>query len=36
MLIESGSPNAVNTIGISLTINGETRALQVAPWTTPP
>lgn len=34
MLIESGSPNAVNTIGISLTINGETRALQVAPWTT--
>jgi xanthine dehydrogenase YagT iron-sulfur-binding subunit len=34
MLIESGSPPAANTIGISLTINGETRALQVAPWTT--
>ncbi|MCJ2034086.1 (2Fe-2S)-binding protein [Methylobacterium sp. J-068] len=34
MLIESGSPQAANTIGISLTINGETRALQVAPWTT--
>ena len=34
MLIESGSPDAANTIGISLTINGETRALQVAPWTT--
>ena len=34
MLIESGSPNAANTIGISLTINGEARALQVAPWTT--
>ena len=34
MLIESGSPDAANTISISLTINGETRALQVAPWTT--
>ena len=34
MLIESGSPQAANTIGISLTINGETRSLQVAPWTT--
>jgi len=34
MLIESGSPPAANTIGISLTINGETRALQVARWTT--
>ena len=34
MLIESGSPHAANTIGITLTINGETRSLQVAPWTT--
>ncbi|GBU18989.1 MULTISPECIES: (2Fe-2S)-binding protein [Methylobacterium] len=35
MLIESGSPVAADQrIDISLTINGETRALQVAPWTT--
>ncbi|GJD95320.1 (2Fe-2S)-binding protein [Methylobacterium iners] len=35
MLIESGSPVAADTrIGISLTINGEARQLQVAPWTT--
>ena len=34
MLIDSGSPRAMETIGISLTINGETRNLQVAPWTT--
>jgi xanthine dehydrogenase YagT iron-sulfur-binding subunit len=35
MLIESGSPVAADTrIGISLTINGEARSLQVAPWTT--
>jgi xanthine dehydrogenase YagT iron-sulfur-binding subunit len=34
MLIDSGSPRAMETIGISLTINGETRTLQVAPWTT--
>ena len=34
MLIDSGSPGAVGTIGITLTINGERRALQVAPWTT--
>ncbi|MGU3360421.1 (2Fe-2S)-binding protein [Methylobacterium sp. M6A4_1b] len=34
MLIESGSPSAANTIGITLTINGEARTLQVAPWTT--
>jgi xanthine dehydrogenase YagT iron-sulfur-binding subunit len=35
MLIESGSPVAADTrIGISLTINGELRNLQVAPWTT--
>ena len=34
MLIESGSPRAMETVGISLTINGEVRALQVAPWTT--
>ena len=35
MLIESGSPVAAdNRIGISLTINGERRDLQVAPWTT--
>jgi xanthine dehydrogenase YagT iron-sulfur-binding subunit len=34
MLIESGSTHAANTIGITLTINGESRSLQVAPWTT--
>ena len=34
MLIESGSPTGANTIGITLTINGESRSLQVAPWTT--
>ena len=34
MLIESGSPRAMETVGISLTINGEVRTLQVAPWTT--
>ena len=35
MLIESGSPVAADTrIGISLTINGQRRDLQVAPWTT--
>ncbi|GJE58351.1 (2Fe-2S)-binding protein [Methylobacterium trifolii] len=35
MLIESGSPVAADTrIGISLTINGQLRDLQVAPWTT--
>ena len=35
MLIESGSPVAAdNRIGISLTINGQRRELQVAPWTT--
>jgi len=34
MLIDSGSPGAPATIGISLTINGEVRDLQVAPWTT--
>ncbi|MBY0257483.1 (2Fe-2S)-binding protein [Methylobacterium sp.] len=34
MLIESGSTDAANTIGITLTINGESRSLQVAPWTT--
>jgi len=35
MLIDSGSPVPADTrIGISLTINGETRELQVAPWTT--
>ncbi|KQO65655.1 MULTISPECIES: (2Fe-2S)-binding protein [unclassified Methylobacterium] len=34
MLIESGSSHAANTIGITLTINGESRTLQVAPWTT--
>lgn len=34
MLIDSGSPGAPATIGISLTINGEVRELQVAPWTT--
>jgi len=34
MLIESGSPVPADTrVGISLTINGETRALQVSPWT---
>ena len=35
MLIESGSPVAADTkVGISLTINGQHRELQVAPWTT--
>ena len=34
MLIESGSPGAPSTIGITLTINGESRAIEVAPWTT--
>ena len=34
MLIDSGSPGAIQTIGITLTINGELRQLQVAPWTT--
>ena len=34
MLIDSGSPGAPAAIGISLTINGEARELQVAPWTT--
>ncbi|GJE19085.1 (2Fe-2S)-binding protein [Methylobacterium marchantiae] len=34
MLIDSGSPGAPATIGISLTINGEVRELPVAPWTT--
>ncbi|SFK70298.1 (2Fe-2S)-binding protein [Methylorubrum salsuginis] len=34
MLIDSGSPGAAGTIGISLTINGERREIQVAPWTT--
>ncbi|RZK89480.1 MAG: (2Fe-2S)-binding protein [Methylobacterium sp.] len=34
MLIESGSSHAANTLGITLTINGESRTLQVAPWTT--
>ena len=34
MLIESGSPGATGTIGITLTINGETREIAVAPWTT--
>ncbi len=34
MLIESGSTHAANTIAITLTINGESRSLQVAPWTT--
>ncbi|HEV7438554.1 MAG TPA: (2Fe-2S)-binding protein [Methylobacterium sp.] len=34
MLIESGSPVPADTrVGITLTINGEARALQVAPWT---
>ncbi|WP_336489340.1 (2Fe-2S)-binding protein [Methylobacterium nigriterrae] len=35
MRIDSGSPVPADTrIGISLTINGEARELQVAPWTT--
>ncbi|MDR7035293.1 MULTISPECIES: (2Fe-2S)-binding protein [Methylobacterium] len=35
MLIESGSPIAADTkVEIGLTINGEARRLQVAPWTT--
>ena len=35
MLIESGSPIPADTrVDISLTINGQRRALQVAPWTT--
>ena len=34
MLIESGAPAPLQTIGITLTINGERRELQVAPWTT--
>ncbi|KQP28530.1 (2Fe-2S)-binding protein [Methylobacterium sp. Leaf102] len=34
MLIESGAPGAANTIAISLTINGQARTLDVAPWTT--
>ena len=34
MLIESGSPGPANTIAISLTINGQARTLDVAPWTT--
>ncbi|KQP61661.1 (2Fe-2S)-binding protein [Methylobacterium sp. Leaf399] len=34
MLIDSGSPRAMETVGISLTINGEVRTLEVAPWTT--
>ena len=34
MLIDSGSPGATGTIGITLTINGETREIAVAPWTT--
>ncbi|MGU3538636.1 (2Fe-2S)-binding protein [Methylobacterium sp. A54F] len=35
MLIESGSPVPADTrIGIRLTINGQERELQVAPWTT--
>ncbi|MEG9505355.1 MAG: (2Fe-2S)-binding protein [Methylorubrum extorquens] len=34
MLIDSGSPGAVGTIGITLTINGPRRELRVAPWTT--
>ena len=35
MLIESGSPVAADTrVGISLTVNGQHRELQVAPWTT--
>jgi xanthine dehydrogenase YagT iron-sulfur-binding subunit len=34
MLIESGSPGAANTIAINLTINGQPRTLDVAPWTT--
>ena len=33
MLIESGSPGAMPRIGISLTVNGETCRLEVAPWT---
>ncbi|GEP01645.1 (2Fe-2S)-binding protein [Methylobacterium haplocladii] len=34
MLIESGSPGADARIGITLTINGEKREIDVAPWTT--
>ncbi|WP_232631481.1 (2Fe-2S)-binding protein [Methylobacterium sp. Leaf118] len=34
MLIDSGSPGAVGTIGITLTINGARREIAVAPWTT--
>ncbi|GEP08415.1 (2Fe-2S)-binding protein [Methylobacterium gnaphalii] len=34
MLIESGSPGAHARIGITLTINGEKREIEVAPWTT--
>ncbi|NEU14211.1 (2Fe-2S)-binding protein [Methylobacterium sp. BTF04] len=34
MLIESGSPGAAQTLDITLTINGQVRTLQVAPWTT--
>jgi len=34
MLIESGAPGPANTIAISLTINGQARTLDVAPWTT--
>ena len=34
MLIESGSPGATAKIGITLTINGQRREIEVAPWTT--
>ncbi|GLS43935.1 (2Fe-2S)-binding protein [Methylobacterium brachythecii] len=34
MLIESGSVGAHAKIGITLTINGERREIEVAPWTT--
>ena len=34
MLIDSGSPGAVGTIGITLTINGSRHALQIEPWVT--
>ena len=34
MLIDSGSPGAVGILGMTLTINGEKRTIEVAPWTT--
>ena len=34
MLIDSGSPAAPGKVAITLTINGERRAIEVVPWTT--